>query len=224
MRILIVEDYTPLRNSLSQGLTEAGFAVDATGDGEEGLWFADTSHYDAIILDLMLPGMDGLTILAKLRGKKNATPVLILTAKDAISDRVRGLDSGADDYVTKPFDFAELLARINALIRRRYDHESPVLTLADLAIDTRARSVTRAGKEIELTAKEYMLLEYLVLRRGQVVTRSEIMEHVYDFNADLMSNVIDVRIRTLRRKLECGGLSRLIHTRRGLGYLLAESS
>jgi DNA-binding response OmpR family regulator len=207
---------------LVRGLREAGFAVDASGDGEEGLWYAESQDYDVIILDLMLPGMDGLSILERLRAKQNPAHVLILTAKDTVADRVAGLERGADDYLVKPFAFAELLARVNALVRRKYEAKSPRIRIADLEIDTQARSVCRAGGVIELTGREYLLLEYLALRQDHVVTRAEIWEHIYDFNAEPNSNVIDVYVGSLRRKLEHGGLPRLIHTRRGLGYVLAE--
>lgn len=223
MRVLVVEDYSPLRNSLVKGLRESGYRVDSTGDGEEGLWYSESNVYDAIVLDLMLPGLDGLSLLSSLREKGIGTPVLILTARDGVEDRVAGLDRGADDYLVKPFAFAELLARLNALIRRAHGGGVPVLVVADLSIDTRARSATKAGETLVLTAGEYMLLEFLVFRRGQIVTRREIEEHVYDFNASHMSNVIDVRIRSLRRKLERDGQPRLIHTRRGLGYILEEA-
>lgn len=220
MRLLVIEDYEPLRNSLAHGLREAGFIVDATGDGEEGFWYAESEEYDVIVLDLMLPGMDGLSILERLRAKQSPAHVLILTAKDTLADRVAGLDRGADDYLVKPFAFAELLARINALVRRKYEAKSPVIRIADLEINTQARSVRRAGRVVELTAREYLLLEYLALRQDHVVTRTEIWEHIYDFNAEPNSNVIDVYVATLRKKLERGGLPRLIHTRRGLGYIL----
>ena len=223
MRILVVEDYRPLRESLARGLREAGFAVDATGDGEEGFWFADSSDYDVIVLDIMLPSMDGLSILERLRGKQNPTHILLLTAKDTLADRVTGLERGADDYLVKPFAFAELLARIQALVRRKYGTKSPIISVGNLVMDTQARSVRRGRRTLGLTGREYRLLEYLALRRNQVVTREEIWEHLYDCNAEPGSNVIDVYIGVLRKKLEIGGMARLIHTRRGLGYILTES-
>jgi DNA-binding response OmpR family regulator len=221
--ILVIEDYEPLRKSLTKGLREEGYAVDSTGDGEEGLWFASSNEYDVIVLDLMLPKIDGLTILQELRKRDNPVHVLILTAKDTLPDRVRGLNLGADDYLVKPFAFAELLARVRALLRRKYESKSPVITSADIEIDTRTRTASRAGKTISLTAREYAILEYLALREGQLVTRSEIWDHVYDWAADANSNVVDVYIGHLRRKLEQGGASRLIHTRRGLGYVFGET-
>jgi DNA-binding response OmpR family regulator len=222
MRVLLVEDYEPVRTSVARGLREAGFAVDATGDGEEGLWFAQTGEYDAIVLDLMLPGIDGLTILRRLRDDADAVPVLVLTAKDTVRDRVRGLDLGADDYLVKPFAFDELLARIRALMRRKYEEASPVLRVGDLEIDPGRHTVHRAGRAVDLTAREYAILEFLAHRAGRVVSRTDIWEHVYDFNAEPNSNVIDVYVARLRRRLERGGRSRLIHTRRGQGYVLEE--
>lgn len=224
MRILVIEDYELLRESVAQGLREAGFAVDTAATGPQGLWQAQGEAYDVIILDLMLPGMDGLTILKKLREKKNAAHVLILTAKDAPHDRVRGLDHGADDYLTKPFVFAELAARVRALVRRKYDARAPILRVGDLALDTAARTAWRAGREVELSAREYALLELLALRAGQVVTRTEIWGHVYEMDSAADSNVVDVFIGHLRKKIEQPGLPRLIHTRRGHGYVLKEEA
>ena len=223
MKLLLVEDYDPLRKSLAKGLRESGFAVDATADGKEGLWYARTGEYDVIVLDLMLPGMDGLTVLRQLRSGESATAVLILTAKDTVADRVRGLDLGADDYLVKPFAFAELLARIRALVRRRYEARSPIVRVADLEIDTTSRTARRGGETIDLTAREYAMLELLALRAGEVVTRTEIWDHLYDFNAEPNSNVIDVYIGHLRKRLARDGLPGLIHTRRGLGYMLGEA-
>ena len=223
MRVLVIEDFELLRDSIAQGLTEAGFAVDSSADGEQGLWYATSNQYDVIILDLMLPRLDGLSVLKRIREKDRRTSVLILTAKDTAEDRVRGLDVGADDYLVKPFVFAELLARVRALVRRKYDARSPILKIADMEIDTAARAVRRAGNVIELSAREYALLELLALRVGEVVTRTDIWEHVYNFNSTAESNVVDVYIAHLRRKLEGPGLPRLIHTRRGHGYVLGEA-
>lgn len=222
MRILLIEDYLPLRKSLTQGLQEAGFAVDATGDGTEGLWYARSAQYDVIVLDLMLPGLDGLTLLKKLREQGSNVNVLILTAKDTLQDRVTGLNAGADDYLIKPFGFEELLARVHALIRRKYDDRSPLIRVADLEIDAVRKQVTRNGGPVELTAREYALLEYLARRSGELVTRTDIWEHVYDFHDSAQSNVVDVYIGYLRRKIERPGRPRLIHTRRGQGYVLGE--
>ncbi len=220
MRVLIVEDYAPLRESISQAFSEAGYATDCAADGAEGLWHAQGGGYDALVLDIGLPQRDGLSVLRALRDAGVSTPVLLLTARDAVNDRVRGLDLGADDYLVKPFALEELLARVRALVRREYRAAQPVLRVADLEINTLSRSVTRGDRNLELTAREYALLEYLAHRAGHVVSRSEIQEHVYDFAAEIGSNVIDVYVGYLRKKLEQGGGSRLIHTRRGLGYVL----
>ena len=222
MRILVIEDYPLLRDSLVQGLREQGFAVDAAGDGEQGLWRAGGGGYDVIILDLMLPRIDGLTLLGRLRAKGDKTHVLILTARDGCEDRVRGLNLGADDYLVKPFAFSELLARVRALVRRRYDVKSPTIRIADLEIDPAGRCARRGGENVLLSAREYALLELLAMRAGQVVTRSEIWEHVYEFDSSAESNVVDVFIGHLRRKIERPQLPRLIHTRRGHGYVLGE--
>lgn len=222
MRILVVEDYAPIRNAVTQGLREAGYAVDAAANGREGLWFAESNDYDVIVLDLMLPEIDGLTILKKLRAAKRRACVLILTAKDQLDDRVAGLNSGADDYLIKPFAFAELLARVKTLVRRKYDQQDPVLRIGDLEIDTAARTVRRGERPIDLTAREYALLEYLAVRAGELVTRLDIWEHLYEFHSESQSNVVDVYIGYLRRKLEFDDLPKLIHTRRGQGYLLGE--
>jgi len=224
MKVLVIEDYEPVRTPVAQGLREAGFAVDATGDGKEGLWYARTGEYDAVVLDLMLPGTDGLTILKRLRDEANAVPVLVLTARDTVRDRVRGLDLGADDYLVKPFALEELLARVRALVRRKYETPSAGVRVGDLEIDTGARTVHLAGRPVTLTAREYAVLEFLALRAGRVVTRSEIWEHVYDFNAEPNSNVIDVYVARLRRRLARRGRPPLIHTRRGLGYVLGEDA
>lgn len=220
MRLLLIEDYEPLQKSLVTGLTEAGFAVDATGDGKEGLWYAEGNSYDVIILDLMLPGLDGLTILDRLRRAGVEHPVLILTAKDTVPDRVKGLDLGADDYLVKPFAFEELLARIRVLIRRHYQRHSPTIELGDLRIHTGRQRVWRADEEVKLSAQEYRLLEYLAQRAGQVVPRSDIWEHLYDFASETTSNVVDVYISYLRKKLDRPGEPSLIETRRGAGYVL----
>jgi DNA-binding response OmpR family regulator len=220
VRALVVEDYAPIRNAVCEGLVENGFAVDVAADGEEGLWLAESNLYDVIVLDLMLPKLDGLTVLKRLRARGSAAPVLVLTAKDTLEDRVHGLDLGADDYLVKPFAFAELLARVRALVRRRYESRDPIVRIADLEIDTTKRMVRRAGEVVTLSAREYALLEYLAMRAGQLVTRTEIWEHVYDFRSDAQSNVVDVYIGYLRKKLERDGAAKLIHTRRGQGYVL----
>jgi DNA-binding response OmpR family regulator len=223
MRVLVIEDYTPVREAVSQGLAENGFAVDAAPDGEEGLWMAEQNPYDVIVLDLMLPKLDGLTILQRLRAAGSSVAVLVLSARETLDERVRGLDLGADDYLVKPFAFAELLARVRAMVRRRYQVHTPIIHVLDLEIDTARRAVRRAGETIALSAREFALLEYLATRAGQLVTRTEIWEHVYDFASEAHSNVVDVYVGYLRRKLERDGLPRLIHTRRGQGYLLGAS-
>ena len=217
MRALVVEDYAPVRTAVREGLVEAGFAVDVATNGEEGLWLARDAAYDVVILDIMLPKLDGLEVLRQLRQEGSKLAVLLLTAKDTVEDRVAGLDLGADDYLVKPFAFAELLARVRALVRRRYDTKDPTLRIADLEIDTARRAVRRGPSEITLSAREYALLEYLGLRAGELVTRTEIWEHVYDFHSEAQSNVIDVYVGYLRKKL---GPPQLIHTRRGQGYVL----
>ncbi|QDU98695.1 response regulator [Lignipirellula cremea] len=224
MRILVVEDYAPLREAVAQGLREAGFAVDAAVDGTEGWWHAEATDYDVIVLDLMLPGIDGLTILKKLRAINRRSCVLILTAKDQLENRVEGLNLGADDYLIKPFAFDELLARVRTLVRRRYDQRDPVLRIGDLEVNTAAQTVRRGSRHIELTAREYALLEYLAVRAGEPVSRTHIWEHVYDFHSDSQSNVVDVYIGYLRRKIESDELPRLIHTKRGQGYMLGDLS
>lgn len=220
MRLLIVEDYRPLQQSLTKGLREAGFAVDTTRDGQEGLWYATGTEYDVIILDLMLPGIDGLEILKKIRSQGQKSHVLILTAKDTVEDRVAGLDLGADDYLVKPFAFEELLARVRALLRRSYRKKNPRIKVKDLRIDLTTQRVWRGREEIQLTPREYALLEYLAMRAGQTVSRTDVWEHVYEFNSSASSNVVDVYIGYLRRKIERPGKPPLIHTIRGRGYLL----
>ena len=224
MRLLLVEDYRPLRESLAKGLREAGFAVDATGDGQDGLWYARGNDYDVIILDLMLPGVDGLSILKKLRAEDRPNHVLILTAKDTVDDRIAGLDLGADDYMVKPFAFKELLARIRALLRRSYRTKNPLIEIQDLRIDLARQRVWRGQEEILLTAREYALLEYLAMRTGEVVSRTDIWEHVYEFNSSASSNVVDVYIGYLRKKIDQDQPTQLIHTVRGVGYELSESA
>ena len=222
MRLLVIEDYRPLQQSLKKGLREAGFAVDATGDGQEGLWYALSNDYDVIILDLMLPGIDGLKILKELRSKGRQSHVLILTAKDTVQDRISGLDHGADDYLVKPFEFRELLARVRALLRRSYRKKNPQLKIKDLRIDLTTQRVWRGKQEIPLTSREYALVEYLAMRAGELVCRADIWEHVYEFNSAASSNVVDVYIGYLRKKIERTDKPPLIHTIRGRGYLLGD--
>jgi two-component system OmpR family response regulator len=213
MRILIVEDEPDLLSGLAQALREEGYAVDTANDGEDGFYKAENYNYDAVVLDVMLPKMDGWEILARLR-KIKKTPVLMLTARDQSRDRVRGLDTGADDYVVKPFDLPELFARLRALIRRSANKTTNVIEIGDVKIDTAARNVHRAGKLMELTAREYGLVEFLVLHRGEVVTRTQLYEHLFDENDDTFSNLLDVHVSNVRKKLG----AEFIATRRGHGY------
>ncbi len=221
MHLLLIEDSERLRRSLTAGLKRAGYAVDCAADGEDGLWKAQANTYDAILLDLMLPGIDGLEILRRLRAGGSTTHILILTARDAVDDRVRGLRAGADDYLPKPFAFAELLARVEALCRRAYGKKDARLAIGDLVLDRSAHTVARAGRVIPLARREFALLEFLALRAGEVVSRAEIEAHLYDENADLMSNAVDSAVCVLRRKIQPPGSAALLHTRRGHGYMLA---
>ncbi|HVU17830.1 MAG TPA: response regulator transcription factor [Candidatus Didemnitutus sp.] len=218
MRILVVEDSPRLQRTLITALRNSGYAVDSAADGEEGLWLANSNNYDAIVLDIMLPKRDGLNVLAGLRSAGRPTHVLLLTAKDTVADRVKGLRTGADDYLIKPFALEELLARVDALCRRAYSTKNPRLEFGDLAIDTAERTVARNGRPVPLTAREYLLLEYLARRAGQTVTRPEIEEHIYAGEVDLMSNAVDSAVCSLRKKL---GGAQVIHTRRGLGYVFS---
>jgi len=222
MRLLIAEDYQVLRESLTIGLKRQGFAVDATGDGAEALWFASHNDYDVMILDIMLPTMTGTDVLKAIRALGKDVPVLLLTAKDEPEDMVNGLDLGADDYVTKPFAMSVLLARLRSLTRRK-NRASPIITIGDLTIDTTRRQVVRAGVEIVLTPREFALLEYLASRPGEVITRTELIEHIYAFDHDSSSNVIEALVVRLRRKLSVEGTAPIIHTRRGFGYTLGGS-
>jgi DNA-binding response OmpR family regulator len=221
MRILVVEDSARLQRTLGTALRRSGYAVDVAGDGDEGLWLAESNAYDAIVLDIMLPKRDGLSVLRALRASGRPAHVLLLTARDAVSDRVAGLHAGADDYLVKPFALEELLARVAALCRRAYGTKQPRLVVGDLEIDPAARTVRRAGRGVELTAREYQLLEYLARRRGEVVSRGDIEEHIYDGQVDPMSNVVDSAVCLLRKKLAVTpAAAPLIHTRRGHGYVL----
>jgi two-component system, OmpR family, response regulator len=213
MRVLVVEDEPDLLGSLLQGLRDDGYAADGAADGEEGLYKAESYEYDAIVLDIMLPVMDGWEVLRRLRRTKK-TPVLMLTARDAVRDRVRGLDTGADDYLVKPFDLEELLARLRALIRRAASETQSCLTVGKVVIDIAARTVTCAGQPVTLTAREYALVEYLALHRGKVVTRTMLYEHLFDENDSTLSNLLDVHVSNIRKKLGHD----FIATRRGHGY------
>jgi heavy metal response regulator len=220
VRILIVEDEQPIAAFMRQGLTEAGYAVDMAADGAEALHWVEIAEYDVIILDLMLPEVDGLSVCSTLRRRGVRTPVLMVTARDAVDDRVAGLDSGADDYLVKPFAFAELLARIRALLRREPVFKGTVLQVADLMLDTVSRSVRRGDRSIVLTSKEYSLLEFLMRHPNQTLSRAVIAEHVWNYDFDNVTNLIDVYIFALRRKIDEADQTRLLHTVRGVGYRL----
>jgi len=231
MRVLIVEDSAVLRDSLAQGLREAGYAVDAVADGKRGLIHAQTTDYDVVVLDWMLPEMDGLSVLSAMRAKKLPAAVLMLTARDTIDDKVRGLTTGADDYLVKPFAFKELLARVAALARRRHGEHSPFIVVGPLTVDTAAKAARimrgAATVTLDLTPREYTLLEYLALRAGKPVTRAELEEHLYDDRSQVFSNSIDSAIAALRGKLDAAGgpdCPPLIHTRRKVGYVLKEDT
>ena len=218
MRLLVVEDEPDLLSVISQSLREDGYAVDTASDGEEGLFKAQSATYDAILLDLMLPRLDGFGVLKALRKEGSSVPVLVLTARDALPDRVKGLDSGADDYLTKPFELAELLARLRALIRRSAGKASSVIEMGEVKIDTAARMVYRGEQSVALTAREYSLVELLALHRGELVSRSMIYDHLFDEEDDSLSNLVDVHVSNVRKKLGKG----FIRTRRGQGYVIED--
>jgi len=223
MRLLLIEDDEKIASFITKGLRQAGFAVDHALDGETGLDLALTEPYDAAIIDIMLPGLDGLTLIERMRAEGKDTPVIILSAKRSVDDRVKGLQKGGDDYLTKPFSFSELLARIQALIRRSTRTSQPsVLTVGDLSMDLYKREVSRAGRKIDLQPREFSLLEYLMRNRGRVVSKTMILEHVWDYSFDPQTNVVDVLVCRLRNKIDRGFPSKLIHTIRGVGYVLKE--
>jgi heavy metal response regulator len=222
MRILVVEDEQKVASFVKKGLEEEYYAVDCAYDGEEALFMVETNDYDLVLLDIMLPKVDGLEVLRGVRQKGLTIPVLMLTAKDSVEDVVKGLDAGGDDYLTKPFAFAELLARVRALLRRKEREPGVELRVADLVLDPVTHMVRRGDQEIDLTAKEYALLEYLMRHPNRVVTRTMISEHVWDYHFDPMTNVIDVYVNHLRRKIDLDSSRRLIHTIRGVGYILQD--
>jgi heavy metal response regulator len=220
MRVLVVEDERRLASIIKRGLIEEGYVVDAVYDGEEAQYMAETTSYDLIVLDIMLPKKDGIAVCKDLRAKKINTPILMLTARDSVEDKVKGLDSGADDYMIKPFAFSELLARIRALLRRESLSKTPKIQVGDLVMDTLTREVWRGKRKIDLTTKEYSILEYFMSHPNMVITRTMIEENAWDYEYDSMSNIIDVYIRRLRRKVDEEGEDSLIQTIRGAGYRL----
>lgn len=222
MRILLIEDEKRLSHYIKKGLEEQGFAVDQAHDGEEGLYLAKEESYDVIILDVMLPTLSGLEVCNRLRKENRMTPIIMLTAKSETDDKIEGLDSGADDYLTKPFEFAELKARINAQLRRSYRQVSNTLIIADLEVDTAKHTVVREGKPIKVTPKEFSILELLMRNKYEVVTRTQLIEHVWDYNFDSMSNVVDVFVGTLRKKIDKSSKTKLIHTVHGVGYVISD--
>jgi heavy metal response regulator len=222
MRILVIEDEKKVSEFIKRGLKEEGYAVDVASDGENGLFQAMEITYDLILLDLMLPRLDGINLCKKLRENNIQTPLIMITARDSVKDKVTGLDSGADDYLTKPFSFEELLARIRALMRKERNQQSTRLQVADLSLDLVSHKVWRGKEEITLTAKEYALLEYFMRNTGSIITRTMISEHVWDINFDTFTNVIDVYVNYLRNKIDKGQSIKLIHTIRGRGYILKE--
>ncbi|MGA1826233.1 MAG: response regulator transcription factor [bacterium] len=222
MRVLVVEDEIKIASFISMGLKEKSYAVDVAYNGEDGLLLAQTNPYDVIVLDIMLPKIDGISICRTLRSEKKDVPILMLTAKDEVTDKIRGLDSGADDYLTKPFSLEEFLARVRALGRRKQTGKTTLLKVADLELDQITHKVTRAGKLIELTSTEYSLLEYMMLHAHQVVTRTMILEHVWDLDSDPFTNIITVYINYLRKKIDAEFEKKLIHSIRGTGYILKD--
>jgi len=218
----LAEDEVDLNNVVTRYLKKNGYSVDSVLDGEEALDYLEYSEYDLVILDIMMPKVDGFEVIKKLRDKGNHTSVLMLTARDSADDKVKGLDLGADDYIVKPFDFNELMARIRAVVRRKYGNSSNKLVIGDLILDISEKSVTRAGKQIELTGKEYEVLEYLMQSKNRILSRDQIKEHVWDFDYEGDSNIIDVLIKNIRKKIDIEDGKQIIYTKRGLGYVIKE--
>ena len=222
MKILLVEDEIDLNNVVTKYLKKNGYSIDSVFNGEEALDYLRYGEYDLVILDIMMPKVDGFEVIKKLRDKGNHTSVLMLTARDSADDKVKGLDLGADDYIVKPFDFNELMARIRAVVRRKYGNSSNRFVIGDLILDTSEKSVTRAGKQIELTGKEYEVLEYLMQSKNRILSRDQIKEHVWDFDYEGDSNIIDVLIKNIRKKIDVEDGKQIIYTKRGLGYVIKE--
>ena len=222
MKILLAEDEVDLNNVVTRYLKKNGYSVDSVLDGEEALDYLEYGEYDLVILDIMMPKVDGFEVIKKLRNKGNHTSVLMLTARDSADDKVKGLDLGADDYIVKPFDFNELMERIRAVVRRKYGNSSNKLVIGDLILDISEKSVTRAGKQIELTGKEYEVLEYLMQSKNRILSRDQIKEHVWDFDYEGDSNIIDVLIKNIRKKIDIETGKQIIYTKRGLGYVIKE--
>ena len=222
MKILLAEDEIDLNNVITRYLKKNGYSVDSVLDGEEALDYLEYGEYDLVILDIMMPKVNGFEVIKKLRDKGNHTSVLMLTARDSADDKVKGLDLGADDYIVKPFDFNELMARIRAVVRRKYGNSSNKLVIGNLVLNTSERSVTRAGKQIELTGKEYEVLEYLMQSKNRILSREQIKEHVWDFDYEGDSNIIDVLIKNIRKKIDVEAGKQIIYTKRGLGYVIKE--
>ena len=224
MKILLAEDEIDLNNVITRYLKKNGYSVDSVLDGEKALDYLEYGEYDLVILDIMMPKVDGFEVIKKLRNKGNHTSVLMLTARDSADDKVKGLDLGADDYIVKPFDFNELLARIRAVVRRKYGNSSNKLMIGNLVLNTSEKSVTRAGKQIELTGKEYEVLEYLMQSKNRILSRDQIKEHVWDFDYEGDSNIIDVLIKNIRKKIDVEGGKQIIYTKRGLGYVIKDEN
>ena len=222
MRVLVLEDYLPLHNNIVECLSEDGYVVDSSTDGREGLWYVENHEYDVVLLDIMLPEVDGLTILRRLRSAAKTVPVILISARDTVAQRIEGLEAGADDYLIKPFALDELVARVRVQVRKNHDKSSLELSIGDIVISTLTKTVTRAGVEIPLTRKEYCLMECFAFKKGEVISREYISQHAYQDYEGASSNVVDVYVGYLRKKLNANGLPNVIQTKRGHGYILLE--